>query len=102
MEKRKTEYKINNNNYRELCSLGKGGYGEVKLVQDIESGKHYALKIIPCVKESMLNYYDAEYETLKDLSSEYIIKLIDHMITESEFEKNPLNGQLKRLNYGTI
>ena len=86
-------HKINKDNYRELCFLGKGSYGEVILVEDTKTKNKYALKIITCEKEAMLNYYEAEYLVLKDMSSEHIIKLVNYMITESEFSKNLLNDK---------
>ena len=93
MEKAHKVHKINKDNYRELGFLGEGVYGKVLLVEDTKTENKFALKIIPCREEEMLNYYNAEYETLKDISSKYIIKLIDHMITEAEFSKNPLNDK---------
>ena len=77
------------------------------LVQNISTEKEYALKIIPCKHEDMINSYEEEYLALKDMSSEYIIKLIDHQIIKAKKPKIAIKShkgkrKLKNKSHDTI
>ena len=83
-----------NGKYEIQKRLGKGGFGDVYLVQDINDGKKYALKIMLENKNSKgnKNRFKNEIEILKglyELNPSYILKLYDEgeFITKNKVER---------------
>lgn len=46
-----TIYRISGKKLREVKHIAEGGYGYVSLVEDMETGKHYAMKKMICQTE---------------------------------------------------
>ena len=63
--------------YQELQTLGKGGFGTVKLYQHILSQKKYAIKFVKLASASELNRIFREIETLRSLTHPNIVKVED-------------------------
>ena len=71
--------------YQELSTLGKGGFGTVKLYQHVLSKKKYAIKFVNIAKidsASELNRIFKEIETLRSLTHPNIVKVEDSFMLD--------------------
>ena len=78
---------IFNKRYEQKCRLGKGVFGEVYKVLDKKDGKsYYALKFIARVQnenvDDLNKNCENEIKIMKNIKSEYIVKLIDNFYDE--------------------
>ena len=71
---------IYNKKYQKKGKLGSGKFGKVYKVLDITENKFYALKVI----EDNYDDYEKEVGIMKNIKSEYIIKLKDNFEEENE------------------
>lgn len=68
--------------YEELQSLGKGEYGEVKMVKSRKDGKIYAMKITPIYEEGTGLMNLQEIDIMSRIRHPHIICLIDFFFTK--------------------
>lgn len=71
--------------YQELNTLGKGGFGTVKLYQHVLSKKKYAIKFVNIAKidsASELNRIFKEIETMRSLTHPNIVKVEDSFMLD--------------------
>ena len=65
------------NKYKVVDTIGKGGFGIIYKVLEIETNKFYALKFISIVKnDDIKNFkeqYEKEIEVMKTMKNKYII-----------------------------
>ena len=73
-----------NNKYKVINIIGKGGFGIIYKVLEIETNKFYALKYISIVNnDEIKNFkeqYEKEIEVMKIIKNKYIIELKDYFI----------------------
>ena len=70
--------KINQSNFVCLAQLGKGSFGEVYLVQKIDTKKEYAMKVLrkdKIIGQNLLKYAIAERNVLSLSNNPFIVKL---------------------------
>lgn len=65
--------------YRLLRPLGKGGQGEVYLVEDLHVKKLWAMKILKCQKET-----EGEIQALRSLNHKYLPMIVDLISMENQ------------------
>ena len=70
--------------YEELHLIGEGGYGEVIKVMNKADKAFYAAKHIKTTKKKAKKSVSAEVEVLKEISSPFIIKLIEAFETDTQ------------------
>jgi len=74
--------------YQLIKSLGKGGFGEVFLAQNSQSGKYVALKVmLPAVarQERCIKMFLRETENTKILQHPHVVQLLDYGFAEGIF-----------------
>ena len=70
---------IYNDKYQAIKHLGGGGCGTLFEVKELSNDeKHYALKSMKKDSKDSLEEYETEIEVMKNIKSEYIIKLKDY------------------------
>ena len=76
--RQKPKEKINQSNFICLAQLGKGSFGEVYLVQKINSKEEYAMKVLrkdKIIGQNLLKYAVAERNVLSLSNNPFIVKL---------------------------
>ncbi|ODV63737.1 serine/threonine protein kinase CBK1 [Ascoidea rubescens DSM 1968] len=71
--------KLTLNDFRTIKVIGKGAFGEVRLVQKIDTGKVYAMKTLlksEMSKKDQLAHVKAERDVLAGTDSEWIVSLV--------------------------
>ena len=69
--------------YQAIKHLGGGGFGTLFEVKELSNDeKHYALKSMKKDSKDSLEEYETEIEVMKNIKSEYIIKLKDNFYDE--------------------
>ena len=75
---------IFNNKYKGKDIIGKGGFGIIYKVLEIETKKFYALKLITIVENNEIKKFKEEYEkeieVMKTMKNKYIIELKDYFL----------------------
>ena len=75
-----------NNKYKSKDIIGKGGFGIIYKVLEIETKKFYALKLITIVENNerykFKKEYEKEIEVMKTMKNKYIIELKDYFLDE--------------------
>ena len=74
-------------NYQIIRELGKGGYGEVFLVQDITTSRSYAMKMLDkdkITKENLEEDVLAEVRSMKLARHPYIVRLFEVLKTNKK------------------
>ena len=75
------------NKYKRIDRIDRGGYGEVYKVLDEKDGKYYALKTIAKKfdqnKNDFIQNCESEINKMKNLKSEYVVKLKDYFYDKS-------------------
>lgn len=70
--------KVGPRDFKGLLQLGKGSFGEVYLVEKIDSGEQYALKVLrkeKVLENNLVRYAFAERNILMKIKHHYIVKL---------------------------
>ncbi len=80
-----------NNKYKSEGVIGKGGFGIIYKVLEIETKKFYALKFITIVNNNEIKnfkeQYEKEIEVMKTIKNKYIIELKDYFIENNKNNK---------------
>ena len=80
-----------NNKYKSEGIIGKGGFGIIYKVLEIETKKFYALKFITIVDNNEIKnfkeQYEKEIEIMKTIKNKYIIELKDYFIENNKNNK---------------
>ena len=78
---------IFNKKYKVVDTIGRGGFGIIYKVLEIETNKFYALKYITIVNnneiEKFKEQYEKEIEVMKTIKNKYIIELKDYFIVDN-------------------
>ena len=76
-----------NNKYKVIDTIGRGGFGIIYKVEEIETKKFYALKFITIVNNNEIKIfkkqYEKEIEVMKTIKNRYIIELKDYFIIKN-------------------
>ena len=76
-----------NNKYKVVDRIGKGGFGIIYKVLEIETKNFYALKFITIVNNNEIKnfkeQYEKEIEIMKTIKNKYIIELKDYFIIKN-------------------
>ena len=77
-----------NNKYKVIDTIGRGGFGIIYKVEEIETKKFYALKYITFVNNNEIKnfkeQYEKEIEVMKTIKNKYIIELKDNFIVNNK------------------
>ena len=73
-----------NNRYEKIELIGKGTFGNIYKVLDIETNNFYALKLIKIDKNDELKNLEKEIEVMKNIKNKYIMELKDNFYDKIE------------------
>ena len=91
MEDDSNKYSIIKNKYQILDFKGKGTYGKVYLVEDINSKKQYAVKILIEKNYDKFKNETNILRTISELKSPYIINMIECGEEKIKIKSEPLD-----------
>ena len=102
MEDDSNDTTIINNKYKMIEFLGKGGFGWVYKVEDIDTKDQYAGKILRKIDESQFQNEKKMLEIVSELKNPYIVNLKECGEEEIKLKSRPLeNRQYIILDYAT-